>query len=302
MLSHGGVVAAAVDLALAAAALTAARIRSPGITLSPDGRRYVALARTGQAPLPFALRWLLPAACGPSLGRWRWCTTVHLALLPALVALWLDMRLDSALACAAGGLLIIGLAGIWRLHLMWPVLVDPTAMTWAVGAAILAKTGNTFAAVASVLVAGAVKEIAPIFAAAYAWNPVLLLGLVAPAIRRPFAHLGPDPEGEDSILDHPLRAGLRAHANSWRDARVMLLPWGVCLLAPLAFDDSTLRLMLLVNAAIAYGQLLVAVDTVRLYQWAAPAFILCVVSAVPTWSLVPLVVLHLLNPCAGDGR
>jgi hypothetical protein len=50
---------------------------------------------------------------------------------------------------------------------------------------------------------------------------------------------------------------------------------------------------------VAYGQCLVATDTVRLYQWAAPVMILQL--ALPVAWLPVLLVLHVVNPFRTEG-
>ncbi len=291
---------AVVSLLVASVFQIAGRIRRPAISLSPDGRRYLAMAAERCAPLPFALRWLLPYMCGPSPGRWRYCTAIHMTLLVPIVTIWLSHWINDPIACMVGGIFIIGLPGIWRIHLRWPVLVDPTAMAWALISALFAFEGLWLLAVACSLVAGSAKESAPVFAAVYCWHPVVLLGLVGPLLRRCTARLCPDPEGDEEILTHPFRAGWQAHSQWWRAPKVMFAPWGICLLAPLT-DDAHLLMMLVVGVVLAYGQLLVAVDTVRLYQWAAPLAILCTVAALPVWALAVGLMIHLLNPWAGEG-
>jgi len=294
-------VVALLSLGIASVFQAAARIAFGSFSLSPDGRRYLAMAAEHCAPLPFALRWLLPWACGPWPKRWYYCTVAHLTLLVPIVAVWLTHWIDQPVSCVAGALLLVGLPGIWHLHIRWPVLVDPTAMTWAMASALCAVNGYWIAAVLCSLVAGAVKESGPIFAAVYGWNPIALVGLLAPLVRRYVARLAKDPEGEDDILVHPVRAARRAHRGDWWRPRVMLAPWGICLLAPFTFD-LRLSLMLAAGACLAYGQLLVAVDTVRLYQWAAPLAVLATAAALPPWALLAGLVAHLLNPWAGDGR
>jgi hypothetical protein len=87
----------------------------------------------------------------------------------------------------------------------------------------------------------------------------------------------------DRITDHPFRTALEYHAGRWRDARLMILPWGVCLIGLYQADWR-----LIVILAIAYAQLLVATDTVRLYQHiAGPALALAAATIIPpAW--VPL--------------
>lgn len=193
-----------------------------------------------------------------------------------------------------------GLPGVWKIHLRWPVLVDPAAMTWAMVSGVCAQHGLWALAAGTALVAGCIKETGPIFAACYGWHAVALVGLVAPLVRAATTRLGEDVEGEPEILEHPIRASRRSHAGRWLDPTLMLSPWGLCVLAPAAREPMLLA-MLAVTAFLAYGQVLLAVDTVRLYQWAAPPAIAATISAIPTWLAVAGLLVHLANPWAGDG-
>jgi hypothetical protein len=149
-------------------------------------------------------------------------------------------------------------------------------------------------------VAGSIKETSPIFAACYAWNPVPLLGLVVPLVRRLTSTPGSDPMNEESMLRHPLRAGVLSHKERWFDIRTMAAPWGAALLAVLTTDARIIP-MLAVTVILAYAQLLIATGTVRLYQWAAPPMVLAAVGVIPgEWAVFALL-FHLLNPYAGTG-
>lgn len=276
------------------------RRREPHPELSPDGRRYLAMAAGRPAPFPFALRWLLPALCSTSLRRWRWCTALHLGALPPLVAYWLWAEGTAAVVCVAGGLMVCGLPGVWRLYLRWPVLVDPAAMAWALASAVFAQHRLWLPAVGAALIAGSMKESAPLFAACYAWHPAALVGLVAPLVRAATTRWGDDVEGDDWILDHPILASRREHKGRWFAPGLMLAPWGMCLLAPVAGVPLAWPI-LAVTAALAYGQVLVAVNTVRLYQWAFAPAIAATVAVVPERLVLAALALHLLNPWAGDG-
>lgn len=196
----------------------------------------------------------------------------------------------------AAGLMMVALPSS-RFNLRNPVLVDAPAMALAALAAVLAPV-NLPAAVAVALVAGACKETAPGFAALYAWNPWLLLGLVAPAIRAVTAKTGPDVLDDENawILEHPVKAGWKYHRAQYLDGLVMVTPWGGALVA-LAVMDLRLGVLL----AVAYAQLLVATDSVRLYQWSAPLVCVAAATAVPPAWLPILVVLTVWNPCAGNG-
>lgn len=293
----------ALSSVLAACALyLLCRARHPGIELSPDGRRYLAMGGGRPMALPFALRWLLPAVCKSSVARWRRCTTIHLVLLPALLSVWLAHWISDALLAAVGGLVVCGLPGVWRIHVRWPVLVDVTSMAWAVGSAIALQHHRYVLCVVLALVAGCVKETGPIFAACYAWHPLALVGLAAPVLRRLSTSVGSDifDEQESWILAHPVRAGLTSHAGRWLDPSLMLTPWGIGLLGFLGIQRSIVP-MLMITVVLAYGQLLVATDSVRLYQWAAPPVILATMLVIPPGLALVALLAHVLNPWAGDG-
>jgi hypothetical protein len=269
--------------------------------ISPDGRRYLAAGAGRAVPYPFALRWLLPWICEASVRRWQVCAIVHLLALPPLTTLWLSFWIHDDVLLTVGGLLMCGLAGIWRIQLHRPVLVDSPAVAWSLGAAVLVQHEMWVAALLAVVVAGSIKETAPVFAACYAWHPLLLLGLLAPLVRRLISTPGPDPMGEESLLRHPLRAGTLSHMDRWFDARSMIAPWGAGVLAVLATDQRIIP-MVVITTVLAYAQLLFATGTVRLYQWAAPPVVLAAVGVIPAGWAVAVLLAHLLNPWPGPGR
>jgi len=270
-------------------------------SVSPDGHRYRALGAGEPVPMPFALRWLLPRVCGASLVRWRVSALLHLAALPPLLAVWLRHWIHEDAMVAAGALLVCGLSGVWRITLRWPVLVDATALTWAVGSAIAFQQGVWPLGGALALVAGCIKESAPVFAACYAWNPLALIGLVAPAIRALTVRVGPDLMAQPHVTRHPVAASRVHHLGKWFDARAMILPWGIGILAALATDPRVVP-MLVITLLLAYAQLVVATDTARLYQWAAPPVILATMTVLPPrWAVLALIA-HLFNPWASTAE
>jgi hypothetical protein len=256
--------------------------------LTPDGVRYLALGGHQKVSRPFHFRWLLPRLIGQDEDRWRIpayaSAIVYLALLWAYTGSWW--------ACLLG----LGLSGVIHYNVQHPVLVDLPAMTLALGAATAATHGLLWLAVVLVLIAGCVKETAPPFAAVYAWQPILLVGL-APVFFRACLKAGRDPLASNpehaEILAHPFRSAVEYHRKDplW----IYVLPWGVCVLG---IANGSTRLW--VALALAYGQLLVATDSVRLFQWAAPVLILATVPMLGVW-LPVLLVLHLVNPFRSDG-
>ncbi|MER5621710.1 hypothetical protein [Streptosporangium sp. NPDC002544] len=289
------------SLGLSLVLLGLSLINWPVRAVCPDGRRYLRAGAGQPVALPFMLRWLLPALCGDSPRRWRWCTTAHLVALPPLVTVWMEPWIPDARLRVVGGLLICGMPGIWRIQLRWPVLVDGTALAWALGSAILLQHGLWLPALLAALVAGCVKESAPLFAACFAWHWLPLAALAAPLIRRLTGTVGEDHFGQSELMRNPWRAGSLYHAGKWFDPLATLTPWGAGLLALLVTDARVVP-MLVVTVTLAYAQLLVATDTARLYQWAAPPVALGAVSVMPDRWAIAILLVHLCNPWAGSAE
>lgn len=260
------------------------------ITATTDGVHYLST----RPPSPFHLRWLVPLVCRQRPLRWVVAARASLAVYVALVGVYAHQRGVSWPAALAAALLV---AGLPSLRFLWrrPILIDAPALALATAAAVV---GWWPAAVAVVLVAGAASERAPVFAALYAWNPLLLVGLAVPAVtalvRKPGKPLLD--ERNTWLISHPVQASREFHAGQWRSAALMVAPWGVCLAG--LVDPAP---ALLATLAVAYAQLGVAADSVRLYQWAAPVLAVAAVSVIPAAWLVPAVVAHWVNPWAGNG-
>jgi len=267
------------------------------VNVTPDGRRYLAIANGERVARPFHYRWLVPWICGTHARRWRWTAEISTAGLALTAAWWVQLHGFDWRYQLAAPFLVAGLMGVWGFNRTYPVLVDAPAMLLALLAACTLEAGWWPAAIVFVLLAGATKETAPGFAALWAWNPVLLVGLVAPAIRF-LQRSGEDVLDERNawILAHPFRAAREFHQGRWLDWRLMVAPWGVLLTALWEPD-----VQLVVVLAVAYGQLLVATDSVRLYQWAWPAALVAALGVVPAELLAVAVIAHLYNPFAGDG-
>lgn len=266
-------------------------------TLTPDGHRYLNMGNGLAAePVPFALRPLLPFICRDS--QWRWIAAMVMGItcsvvLTGFLALQHGATEIQALVAMA---LLAGLPSL-RFSFFAPVLVDMPAMALSLGAAVLWPIEPIWAfGIASL--AGLVSEKAPIWAAVFALQPWLLLGLWAPLCSWLFFG-GTRPRADDPLADtinHPIRSSLRFHSGQWRDLRLMILPWGACLVVM-----ADLTPWLLIALAVGYAQILVATDTVRLYQQAAP--VVCILAAImiPAHLALPAVLFHWFNPWAGDG-
>jgi hypothetical protein len=287
-------------MALSLVLLVLGHYRQPEKQVSSDGDRYLTLGRGAAVPYPFMWRWLVPAVCRTSVSRWRVCTDVHLFALPVLTSCYLGHWEVRASAAVFGGLLVCGFAGIWRNNIRRPVLVDPPALAWSLLSAVLDLNGHWEGALAVVVVAACMKETAPVYAACFCLDPLLLVGLVAPVVRRVFWKGGEDTH-HSRALANPFGTARRAHAERLFDPTVMILPWGAGVLAVLATERSVVVILVLA-LSLAYGQLAVAGNTVRLYQWAAPAVALAAATVVPPGWEAALLTAHLFNPWAGDGR
>lgn len=255
------------------------------VVVTPDGARYLAMTEQRVAR-PFHLRWLQPRLCGRDLTNWTRLTRAALVAVACLTALYSG----SPWMLAVG--LLPGLAFAWRR----PVLVDPLGMALALGSALTLRSCWP-ASIALACLAGMTRETAPVWAAVYAFNPLPLLGLVPVAARALMRQGGDVLDAENGwILAHPLKAAQKYHAGLWLDWRTMVAPWGGLLVAL-----AGLNLRLGLALALGYAQLLVATDSVRLYQWAAPAMALAAVHVTPGWALPFVALAIVFNPWKGSG-
>jgi hypothetical protein len=264
------------------------------VLVSPDGARYLALARGEPQPMPFHLRWLLPKVLWTREWAWVACSiwsTMACAVLVALLAIHHDASPTQAAIAAA---LFLGLPST-RFLLRFPVLIDAPALAVTL-AAVLVPDWRVAAAL--VVIAACISEKAPLFAAAFALNPWFLLALAVPLVRWVFfapAEIDPrDPFA--TTLSHPFRTGLLAHQGQWLDPRKMLLPWGACLVVLFAPEP-----LWLLPVLVAMAQIFIATDTVRLYQMAAPAVCVAAALLIPEAIAIPVLVAHWFNPWAGNG-
>lgn len=265
------------------------------VQLTPDGQRYVLAAEGDKVSRPFFYRWLLPKILGPFPKCWIWTADACALLLPA-VAFWYARTsgLDNRAALFVGAL-TVGLTGVIKFNRKFPVLVDLPAMTVALASAALWQTGWYAPSLLLVLAAACIKETSPVFAAAWAWNPILLVGLVAPGIRHFMRRADTAIDAGNEWHLREVVASAFKYRAGW-PALVYVLPWGACLVG-LAHMSPQLA----VTLALAYGQLVVATDCVRLTQWGFPVLAVAAAGAVsPAWYL-PLLAIHLVNPFATEG-
>jgi hypothetical protein len=255
-----------------------------GVNISPDGLRYLAMANGERMPMPFHVRWLLPVVLGANTRNWR----------IASMAGWLTFVLGIGFMGGwPAGLLVAALSGP-ALAFKLPVLVDGVAL--GVTAIVAAQT-NTTAMIVLAILAGCISERAPIFAALWIWSPWPLVGLLSPFIRWAFWKSGPDVKQlEGTLASDVLQRPWRIAAwRNWRDIN-LVAPWGG-LLAGLLYLDAQMAAVL----GVAYAQLIIATDSIRLYQWAAPVLAIAIATQLDWRVVVALAVVTWFNPLRGDG-
>lgn len=272
-----------------------------GWGISPDGHQYIGMARGEHVPSPYTRRWLLPLlfsirASSKELWRhWAHVGASATVLSAALTAKYVGGSLERQVLAL---LLFVGLPGIWRLNVRLPVLVDPAAYCAAVGGAVLWRSGHHALACAVWLIGAGIKETVPIFAAALTLNPIPLLFLPVPLASKLFFKQRKNPT--EPYLRHPVLEARKVH--DFFDWKTKLLPWGsvgiLTLVALARFEWNRTMLIAGVTLALAYGQLLVAQDNARLFQWAAPAVIAVALQHPPSW-VWAAVILGLFNPYRG---
>lgn len=263
--------------------------------LGPDASRYWLAGQGRPVARPFHLRWLLPAMCRNDARRW---SIVWAASWPVLAAgmVWFASDLGWRRALFAS-VLVVALPGV-RSKVTTPVGVDLPAMALSTVAAAAAVHGWWWLAVPLVLVAAAVKESSPIFAALWAWSWVPLVGLaavvVAALVRRPELDPVTSAPNLREIHDHPIRTAWthRRDHGLLASAAVWLHPLGACLIGLYGATGRTLTAV-----AVAFGQCAVATDTTRLVATGAgPALAVAAAAVLPVEALVLVAAVHVWWP------
>jgi hypothetical protein len=258
--------------------------------LGPDASRYLLAGRGVAVARPFNLRWLLPTVCKTDLRRW-YAVWVSSWVIAAAGMLWWGSDLGWERAGAAA-VLLLALPGVWGPQVVRPVGVDLPAMAVSIMAVACFEHGLWPVAIILILVAASIKETAPIFAAIWAWHPIMLVGLIVSAVvwlvRKPQLDQVTAQPLLRRVHEHPFKTALEAHNGRWRDAWLMVAPWGATLAALYHPSWQTLLILL-----IAYAQLLVATDTVRLLHTAAgPVMAIAAAQVLPVQWLPLILIAH----------
>lgn len=262
--------------------------------VGPDAWRLLHLGGGGQVVAPFYLRWLLPALCRNDMRRW-WA--VWLASWPVLAAGMVACGRAVGLGwwpAVAASALVVALPGVLGPVVTRPVGVDLPALALLVWAAAAWHHGWWPVALAIVAVATTIRETSPVWAALWLWHPLPAVCAVLVIVR----HVTTDRRGVDPLTasqpvlmrvhEHPIRSAVEHRAGRGRDGWLLVAPWGACLAA--LWAPSWPLVVLLV---VAYAQLFVATDAVRLVQCAAaPVVALAAVQVIPVGWLLPAVIVH----------
>jgi hypothetical protein len=226
-----------------------------------DGNRYT----SGKPqPYPFHHRW-----CGWPKRVLQVATYASLLALGMLMGGW------------KGALLLGTLPGFWFIS-THPTTVDAPAMLLALGAALLFPSSPWFAVLLA-CVSGFIHERGPVFAALYAWHPLLLVGLVCVGWWRKPAHA----DG-DQLVGRGLLHAIRAHKPyvDWLDMNVNLYSLRGVWLA-MAYYGCSVRALATVGVAMLSR--IVGTDSCRYVFWAAP-LVVRELPDVPAWAVLVHVV------------
>lgn len=252
------------------------------LRLGPDARRYLLAGAGEPVARPFHLRVLLPWLCRDNVRRWWlvWFTSWPLA---ATGATWWAVGMGASWTQAAFvAVLLLALPGVLGPPVARPVGVDLPCLAVSLWAAGCFAHDLPVVGVAVAVVAVLIREQAPIWIALWAWNPWALLALIPSVIVALVRSSDIDPitalPALKRVHDHPVATAFEHRAGRWRDAWLLVMPWGATLAALIAPTPQVVATL-----AIAHGQLLVATDTVRLLANAAgPVMALAATNVIPS--------------------
>jgi hypothetical protein len=259
-------------------------------SLAPDSAYYLDAGAGKRVPIPFAYRWFLPFALGTVHNRWRIVTLAAIGIQGGALAVYAhDLR----------AVILVGfLPALWRFSLRHPILADAPAMAVALcGAAtwtVLPHTWPTILLLLTLsLLAGGMRETAPVWMAIYCWSPWPLAGLLA-VLPGALKARKVDPTSDNIWIQHPVESALKARRGHWLAWQLVAVPWGVLL--PLAVWHATPRVWLAL--ALAHLPWLATSDWNRIAAWAAPVLAVAALSwHSDLWPL--LLLIHVFNPYRG---
>lgn len=244
-------------------------------SVSPDGLQYC----SHNPPAPFSYR-LLRLVLKDNVVAWQHFTGACLVLTGPVFYVFLATR--NCQNPLIGVLFYSLLFGVFSVNVFFPVLVDAPAILFI----LLAAIADPITCLIVTVIAVCIKETSFVFITILTKNLyVLLVGIVAYAIIR--VCIKPQKTTAPELL-HPFMVATNIH--NFTDIGKYVLPWGgglACLFSPhLDWQFYTL-------IAVSYAQLLIATDSVRLYQYAFPLVLLHAADSCPI-QMLPVAVLSFL--------
>ena len=260
-----------------------------------DSKRYFAMGRGILQYPPFHKRWLLPYLFKYRDKAWISSTLMIVSLLPVVTYLYLTSLGLTTAQAFFGSMLVLGLNGIYKMNVLHPILVDSYAIFFSLLSAISFLNGNILTGIMFSVIGGCIKESTPVFSFLFGFNALALLGFVSPILCRWYSpHADKDMLGRHGRLDDFIKTSDVLHKGRWFHPAVMLAPWGVCLIALLSTPPVLYWVMLAL--LVSYGQVVIATDSVRLYQQSFPVLVYAACLLVPAQFYLILVLVHWLNP------
>lgn len=255
---------------------------------TPDGRRYISGNRLA---MPFSLRWLLPSVLGTNRRAWDIVTLSSVFLIPVAFYYYLTITGFSETKSLIGCALVCGLNGVVLMNYVGKYLTDGFGMLCMILSMIGFQYGIIYGVLFS-LIGSMANEKVFVYTALMSFNPYALIGGVAVLLRYVlYKHAESDYLGGDAIIKNPLKTGIELHKGFWFSFKRSVLVWGVCIIACMNIDIH-LGVVLLV----AYGSILLATDSTRLFMWAFPLVVIASLSIFPEQWAVPLIGIHWFNP------
>jgi hypothetical protein len=233
--------------AIASALVFGVIVWQDGFQLSNDGRRY-----TGQ--------WSHPPPFHRRFHHWT-PRALRIATVLAFVvigATFDDWRAAVMVATCSGAIFCASY-----------LTVDAPAIALAWTAALAWHADGWWRALAIILTfaSGVLHERGPVFAAVYAWHPILLIGLAGVAW-----DADTDPRDGDPYVGHPtIREAIKFHrdvkAQDLLDIKSVFIPLRSLVMAPAVFGAEPRTWAAL---ALAYASRILGTDPGRFMWWAAP--------------------------------
>lgn len=266
--------------------------------LSPDERFY--MNPKEKPPAPYVYRWLPRLLFVKNHGAWRWASRLSMFLCGPLLYEVLVMWGLEPQQALLGVWLFVGFNGVFGINHLFLGLVDQLGMVFMLASTLAALKGQVVMSAILALIGGSCSERTPVFAAISAMSFWPLIGIISPILARKFIEPGPIPLPNNPkafwwLKTPVMNVGKKTNGPRIMDWKMMILPWGACaILLPLGCTEASLELLF--SAAIAlvvgYGQLRIATDTHRLYQWAFVPVLAISVLSVPLWAYPLIIVLH----------